>query len=150
MREEFNAMLKSAMKAGDRRRVDTLRLVNAALKDRDIEARGQGRSVSDDDILALLQKMVKSRQESLDIYERAGRVDLATQEREEIAIISEFLPKPMNDAQVEQAIAQAVAETGAASIKDMGKVVAALKARHAGQIDFARASALVKAKLAAG
>jgi uncharacterized protein YqeY len=149
MREQFTSQLKLAMKAGERRRVDTIRMITAALKDRDIEARGSGKTVSDDDILALLQKMVKSRQESLEIYEKAGRADLATQESEEIAIIRGFLPEPLNEAAVEAAIAEAVAGTGATSIKDMGKVVAALKAKHAGRMDFAKASALVKAKLGA-
>ena len=97
MRERFNAELKTAMKAGDRRRVDTIRMINAALKDKDIEARGQGKTISDDDILSLLQKLVKSRQESLDIYEKAGRTDLATQEREEIAVITSFLPRFSNN-----------------------------------------------------
>ncbi|GAC1332188.1 MAG: GatB/YqeY domain-containing protein [Beijerinckiaceae bacterium] len=147
MREQFNAELKAAMKAGDRRRVDTIRMINAALKDKDIEARGQGKSVSDDDILSLLQKLVKSRQESLDIYEKAGRTDLATQEREEIAVIATFLPQPLSDADMETAIAKTIADTGAATIKDMGKVLAALKSQYAGRMDFSRASALVKAKL---
>ncbi|HEY8579092.1 MAG TPA: GatB/YqeY domain-containing protein, partial [Beijerinckiaceae bacterium] len=112
-----------------------------------IEARGAGRTVSDDDILALLQKLVKSRQESAEIYAKAGRTDLETQEREEIAIITEFLPKQMSDAEVAAAIDAAIAETGASSMKDMGKVVAALKAKFTGQMDFAKASAAVKAKL---
>lgn len=147
MREQFTKELKEAMKAGERRRVDTIRMINAALKDRDIEARGQGKTVSDEEILALLQKLVKSRQESAEIYEKAGRTDLATQEREEIAVIQGFLPQPLGEAEVEAAIAAAIAETGAASIKDMGKVVAALKGKYAGRIDFAKASAQVKAKL---
>jgi uncharacterized protein YqeY len=147
MREQFNAQLKTAMKAGDKRRVDTLRMVNAALKDKDIEARGLGKTVSDDDILALLQKLVKSRQESLDIYEKAGRVDLATQEREEIAIIKSFLPQPLGEAEMQDVIGKTIAETGAAAMKDMGRVLAALKAQYAGRMDFSRASAIVKAKL---
>ena len=147
MREQFTKELKDAMKAGDKRRVDTIRMINAALKDRDIEARGQGKTVSDEEVLGLLQKLVKSRQESAEIYEKAGRSDLATQEREEIAVIQSFLPQPLDAAEVEAAISAAIAETGAASIKDMGKVVAALKAKYAGRIDFAKASALVKAKL---
>jgi uncharacterized protein YqeY len=148
MREALNNDLKAAMKSGDKRRVQTIRLINAALKDKDIEARGQGKTMEEGDILALLQKMVKSRQESLDIYQKAGREDLALVESEEIAILQEFLPKPMSDADVEAAIAAAIAETGAASIKDMGKVVAALKAQYAGKMDFGKASALVKGKLA--
>jgi uncharacterized protein len=147
MRDRFNAELKTAMKAGDRRRVDTIRMINAALKDKDIEARGQGKTVSDDDILSLLQKLVKSRQESLDIYEKAGRTDLATQEREEIAIITSFLPQPLSDAEMEEAIDKTIADTGTGSIKDMGKVLGALKSQYAGRMDFARASAVVKAKL---
>ncbi len=147
MREQFTAMLKTAMKAGDKRRVDTVRMITAALKDRDIEARGQGKEVSDADILALLQKMVKSRQESMEIYEKNARPELAQQEREEIAIIQEFLPQQMSEAQVTAAIQAAIAETGAASIKDMGKVVGALKAKFTGQMDFAKASATVKGLL---
>ena len=122
-------------------------MVNAALKDKDIEARGLGKSVGDEDILALMQKMVKSRQESLEIYERAGREDLASIEREEIAIINSYLPQPMDADAVKAAIAAAIAETGAASVKDMGKVIAALRAKHAGQMDFGKASGLVKAVL---
>lgn len=147
MREQFTAMLKTAMKAGDKRRVDTVRMITAALKDRDIEARGQGKEVSGADILALLQKMVKSRQESMDIYEKNGRPELAQQEREEIAIIQEFLPKQMSEDEVQAAIKAAIAETGAASVKDMGKVVGALKAKYTGQMDFAKASAAVKGLL---
>jgi uncharacterized protein YqeY len=147
MREQFNAELKIAMKAGDRRRVDTIRMINAALKDKDIEARGQGKTVSDDEILSLLQKLVKSRQESMEIYDKAGRTDLATQERQEIAIITSFLPQPLSDAEMDQAIGKTLADTGAATIKDMGKVLGALKSQYAGRMDFARASAVVKAKL---
>jgi uncharacterized protein YqeY len=122
-------------------------MVQAAIKDKDIEARGAGKTVSDDDILALMQKMVKSRQESADIYAKAGRPELETQEREEIAIITEFLPTQMSDDEAKAAIEAAIAETGAASMKDMGKVVAALKAKYTGQMDFAKASGLVKAAL---
>jgi uncharacterized protein len=147
MREKFSSELKTAMKAGEKRRVDTIRMIMAALKDKDIEARGQGKAVSGEDILALLQKMVKSRKESLEIYEKAGRIDLATQESEEIAIIQSYLPSQMSAAEVEQAIAAAIAGTGAASIKDMGRVVAALKGKYAGRMDFGKASALVKGKL---
>jgi uncharacterized protein YqeY len=141
-------MLKDAMKAGDKRRIATVRMITAGLKDRDIEARGQGKTVSDDDILAMLQKMVKSRQESADIYEKAGREELARQEREEIAIIQEFLPKQLDEDAVKAAISAAIAETGASSVKDMGKVIGALKAKYTGQMDFAKASAAVKAMLA--
>ena len=147
MREQFTTELKAAMKAGDRRRIDTIRMITAALKDKDIEARGQSRTVGDDDILALLQKMVKSRQESLDIYEKAGRTDLATQEREEIAIIRGFLPQPLSPEDVDRAIAEAIAETGAATVKEMGKVIGVLKGKYTGRMDFTTASAIVKAKL---
>jgi uncharacterized protein len=149
MRERFSSELKTAMKAGEKRRVDTIRMITAGLKDKDIEARGQGKTVSDEDILALLQKMVKSRKESQEIYEKAGRAELATQESEEIAIIQSFLPQQLSEAETEQAILAAIAETGAASIKDMGKVVGALKGKYAGRMDFAKASALVKGKLGA-
>jgi uncharacterized protein YqeY len=144
MRENFSSELKAAMKAGEKRRVGTIRMIMAALKDKDIEARGQGKTVSDEDILALLQKMTRSRKESQEIYEKAGRVDLATQESEEVAIIQGFLPQQLSEAEVAQAIAAAIAETKASSIKDIGKVVGALKGKYAGRMDFAKASALVK------
>ena len=147
MRDLLNNELKAAMKSGDKRRIATIRLINAALKDRDIEARGQGKTVGDADILALLQKMIKSRQESIAIYEKAGRDELARGEAEEVAVIRDFLPKQMNEAEVAAAVEAAIAETGAATVKDMGKVVGALKNRFAGRMDFAAASALVKAKL---
>jgi hypothetical protein len=149
MREQFTSQLKEAMKSGQKRRVDTIRMITAALKDKDIEARGQGKTVADEDILGLLQKMVKSRQESQEIYEKAGRPELATQEAEEIAIIQSFLPQQLSEAEVELAIGEAIAETGAAAIKDMGKVVAALKGKYAGRMDFGKASAVVKGKLGA-
>lgn len=147
MREQFTEMLKTAMKAGDKRRVDTLRMIQAKLKDIDIEARGSGKEVKPDDILAMLQKMVKSRQESADIYAKAGRAELAAQENEEIAILNEFLPKQMDEAEMKAAIDAAIAETGAASMKDMGKVIGVLKGKYTGQMDFAKASAQVKATL---
>ena len=147
MRERFTEMLKTAMKAGDKPRVATVRLIQAALKDRDIEARGAGKTVSDDDILALLQKMVKQRQDSIALYEQGGRVDLADQERAEIAIIAEFLPRAMDESEVAAAIRAAIAETGAASPKDMGKVIGALKAKFAGRMDFGKVSPAVKAAL---
>ncbi|MBI1868510.1 MAG: GatB/YqeY domain-containing protein [Methylocystis sp.] len=147
MRERFTADLKAAMKSGDKLRVGALRLVSAALKDRDIEARGQGKSVTEGDILALLQKMIKSRQESFEIFEKAGRTDLADQERGEIEVISSYLPAQLSEAEVADAVKAAIAETGAASIKDMGKVVAVLKAKYAGRMDFAKASAVAKAAL---
>jgi uncharacterized protein len=147
MRGKFSSELKEAMKAGKKRRVGTIRMIMAALKDKDIEARGQGKTVSDEDIFSLLQKMTKSRKESQEIYEKAGRIDLATQESEEIAIIQGFLPQQLSEAEVAQAIAAAIAETKASSVKDMGKVVGALKAKYAGRMDFAKASALVKRML---
>ncbi|MFZ0496154.1 MAG: GatB/YqeY domain-containing protein [Methylocella sp.] len=147
MRENFSSELKAAMKAGEKRRVGTIRMIMAALKDKDIEARGQGKTVSDEDILALLQKMTKSRKESQEIYEKAGRADLATQESEEIVIIQGFLPQQLGEAEVARAITAAIAETKASSIKDMGKVVGALKGKYAGRMDFAKAGALAKRML---
>jgi uncharacterized protein YqeY len=147
MREKIAADLKTAMKAGERAKVDALRLINAALKDKDIEARGAGKTLSGDDELALLQKMIKSRQESLEIYEKAGREDLAGKERGEIEVISAYLPQQLSEAEAAEAVKAAIAETGAASIKDMGKVVASLKAKYTGRMDFGKASAAVKAAL---
>ena len=147
MREKINQDLKDAMKARDSARVDTLRMINAALKDKDIEARGAGKTLTGDDVLALLQKMIKSRQESLYIYEKAGRADLADKEKGEIAVISAYLPQQLSESEVAEAVKAAIAEAGAASIKDMGKVVAALKAKYTGRMDFAKASAAVKAAL---
>jgi uncharacterized protein YqeY len=147
MREQIAEAYKTAFKAGDKRRTATLRSVNAAIKDKDIEARGQGKEFTDADILPLLQKMVKQREESLGIYTQAGREDLAVVEREEIAILGEFLPKGMSEAEVEAAIAEAIAKTGAQGGKDMGKVIASLKADFPGRIDFGKASAKVKAAL---
>lgn len=147
LRERFTQEMKDAMKSGDKARLATIRMVQAALKDRDIEARGQGKEVGEEDILALLQKMVKSRQESVAMYVQGGREDLAAQERGEIEVIQSFLPKQMGDDEVQAAIKAAIAETGAGSMKDMGKVVAALKAKYTGQMDFGKASAAVKAAL---
>ena len=148
MRETITAALKAATKAQDKRRISTLRLVSAAIKDRDIAARTAGKSeATDAELLELFAKMIKQREESEKIYANAGRPELAKQESEEITIIREFLPVQLSEKEVEKAIAAAIAETGAASIKDMGKVMAALKARYAGQMDFAKASALVKTKL---
>ena len=147
MREKLMDTLKAAMKAGDKPRVSAVRMIQAALKDKDIAARGLGKVVTDEDILALLQKMVKSRQESLSIYEGAGREDLAATERSEIAIISEFLPTQMSDEEALAAIKAEIASLGAAGMKDMGKVIAALKGKYAGQMDFGKVSGLVKAQL---
>jgi uncharacterized protein YqeY len=151
MRERFTQDLKDAMKAGDKRKLSTVRLVQAALKDKDIEARGAGKGqAGDDEILGLLQKMIKQRQESAGIYEQAGRAELAQQEREEADIIAAYLPKQLDEAETREAVSAAIAETGAASIKDMGKVVGALRGKYAGQMDFAKASALVKELLPKG
>lgn len=148
MRERFTQDMKDAMKAGDKRRLSTVRLVQAALKDKDIEARGAGRGqASDEDILGLLQKMIKQRQESAGIYEDAGRAELAAQEREEAAIIAAYLPQQMDEAEMRAAITAAIAETGASSVKDMGKVIGALRGRYAGQMDLGKASSLVKEML---
>ena len=147
MREILLGQMKDAMKAGDKVRVGALRLIMAALKDREIEMRGTGKIVSRADELAVLTKMVKSRQESLGIYQQAGRHELAEQETAEIAVISEFLPKQMDEAAIKTAADAAIALTGAVSIKDMSKVVAALKDAYPGQMDFAKASAIVKGLL---
>jgi uncharacterized protein len=149
LRDDINTALKNAMKAGDARRVSTLRLVNAAFKNADIEARGQGKGpLAEDDILPLLQKMIKQRQEAVELYDKGGRAELAQQERDEIAIIAGYLPKQMSEDEVKAAISAAIAETGAAGMKDMGKVIAALKGKFAGKMDFAKASGLVKGMLA--
>ena len=147
MREKLKEDLKTAMKAGDREKVDALRLINAALKDKDIEARVAGGTVADADVLAVLQKMIKSRQESLDIYQKNNRPDLAEKEQSEINVILSYLPAQLSDAEAAEAIKAAVAETGAASIKDMGKVLAVLKGKYAGRMDFGKAGAAVKATL---
>ena len=149
LRDDINAALKNAMKAGDARRVSTLRLVNAAFKNADIELRGQGKGpLGEDEMLALLQKMIKQRQESVELYDKGARPELAQQEREEIAIIAGYLPKQMSEDEVKAAISAAIAETGAAGMKDMGKVIGVLRAKYAGQMDFGKASGLVKAALA--
>ena len=148
MREQFTEALKESMKAGEKRRVSTIRMITSALKDRDIEQRGQGKPpLTDEEILGLLQKMVKQRQESLAIYEQAGRTDLASQESEEIQIIMGFMPAQLDEAAVKAAIADAIEASAASSVKDMGKVMAFLKERYAGQMDFAKASGTVKAML---
>jgi uncharacterized protein len=148
LREAVATRMKEAMKAGDKARVGALRLIMAALKEREIEARGAGKIVSRADELALLTKMVKSRQESAAIYAEAGREELAAQENGEIKVIGEFLPRQMDEAAVIAAAKAAIASTGAANVKDMGKVVNALKAAHPGEMDFAKASAIVRGLLA--
>jgi uncharacterized protein len=149
LRDDINTALKDAMKAGDARRVSTLRLVNAAFKNADIEARGQGKGpLGEDEMLVLLQKMIKQRHESVELYDKGGRAELAQQERDEIAIIAGYLPKQMSEDEVKAAISAAIADTAAAGMKDMGKVIAALKGKFAGKMDFAKASSLVKGMLA--
>jgi len=151
LRDRFTADMKEAMKAGDKGRLGAIRLIQAALKDKDIEARGNSKEpLSDEEILALLQKMVKQRQESIAMYEQGGRQELAQQEKNEVEVISSYLPKQMDEAETKAAIEAAIAETGAASMKDMGKVVGALRAKYAGRMDFAKASGLVKDMLPKG
>jgi uncharacterized protein len=148
LREGINTALKEAMKAGEKTRLATMRLINAAIKDRDIEARGQGKEpLSDEELLQLFQKMIKQRQESAKIYEDAGRAELAAQEREEIAHISGFMPKQMDEAETKAAIEAVVKELGASGIKDMGRVTGELKTRYAGKMDFGKANGVVKAAL---
>jgi uncharacterized protein len=147
MRDMIAAQMKDAMKAGQKVRVGALRLIMAALKEREIEARGAGKIVSRADELALLTKMVKARQEAVVLYREAGRAELADQESAEIAVINEFLPKQMDEAAVTAAVEAAIASTGAVGMRDMGKVVTALKERYPGQMDFTRASAVVKGLL---
>lgn len=148
MRDKISLALKEAIKARDTRRTATYRLINAAIKDRDIEARGQGKEpASDQDILQIMQKMVKQREESAAVYAENNREELAAQEREEIAIIQEFLPQPLSDDEVDAAIKAAIAETGAEGLRDMGKVVGVLKAKFPGRIDMGQASKSVKAAL---
>jgi uncharacterized protein len=148
LRDEINTALKDAMKARDERRVSTLRLVNAAIQNADIEAEtAKKNALSDDDLLGLLQKMIKQRQESVELYDKGGRKELADQERGEIEIIKGFLPQQMSDAEAKAAIAEVIKETGAQGMKDMGKVMAALKQGYAGKMDFGKASGLVKSLL---
>ena len=140
--------VKLAMKAGEKTKLSTIRMIQAALKDKDIEARGLGKGqLTDDDILALMQRMVKQRHESIAIYTQAGRGELAAGELAEVDVINHYLPRQMDEAAIKAAIVETIAETGAVSMKDMGKVVADLKSRFAGQMDFAKASQLVKAAL---
>jgi uncharacterized protein YqeY len=148
IRDDINNALKEAMKAKDERRVSTLRLVNSTLKNADIEARGKEKGpLGDDEVLGVLQKMIKQRTESADLYDKGSRPDLAQQERDEIAIISAYLPKQMSEDEVNAAIAAEIAATGAAGVKDMGKVIGALKGKYAGKMDFGKVSPLVKAAL---
>ena len=151
LRARLTTEMKEAMKAGDKAKLATVRMIQAALKDKDIEARGLGKEpASEEEILALLQKMIKQRQESVAIYDQAGRRELADQEREEIAVIQGFLPRQMDEAETRAAVEAAIAATGAASMKDMGKVIGRLRAEYAGKMDFAKASGLVKELLPKG
>ncbi|MBN9543926.1 MAG: GatB/YqeY domain-containing protein [Alphaproteobacteria bacterium] len=151
LRQKLNDAMKEAMKAKDAKRLATLRLVLAALKDRDIAARTETSRdlLGDDEILSLLAKMIKQRDESATAFDAGNRPELAAGEREEIAIIRSFMPAQMDEAGVQQAAEAIIAELGATSIKDMGKVMAAMKERYAGQMDFARASAVIKTALSA-
>ena len=145
LRDNINTAMKDAMKAREERRVSTLRLMNAAIKNADIEARGAGKEpLNEHDLLSLFQKMIKQRQESVELYDKGGRPELAQQERDEIAIIGAYLPKQMSDAEAGTAISAILHELNAQSMKDMGRAMAALKERFAGTMDFAKASAKIK------
>ncbi len=149
MRTRLTDALKIAMKGHDSRSTSTLRLILAAIKDRDIAARGKGNKdgIADDDILSLLQSMIKQRRESISLYEKGGRMELAQSEAEEIAVIEDFLPEQMSDDEMTAVITAVLAETQAISLKDMGKAMAALKENHAGVMDFSKASTMVKERL---
>jgi hypothetical protein len=145
LRDQFMSDLKVAMKAGEKDRLSTIRMIQAALKDKDIEARGNGKEpLADEDILQLLQKMVKQRQDSARLYIEGNRPELAAKEEAEIAVITAYMPKQMGEAEAKAAIAGVIAEIGATGMKDMGKVMGELKSRFAGQMDFGKASPLVK------
>jgi len=149
LRARLNEALKAAMRAKDQRTLSTVRLILAALKDRDIAARGRGNpdGIGEPEILQMLQTMIKQRRESITLYEQGGRLDLVDQERAEIAVIESFLPSQMDEAAIRDAVAAAIAESGASGLKDMGRVMAVMKERFAGQMDFARASGIVKSLL---
>ena len=149
LRARINTAMKQAMRDKAAHRLSTLRLINAAIKDRDIAARGEGREdgVGEDEVLAILGKMVKQRQESVRAYEEGGRIDLAEQERTEIGYIEDFLPRQLDEAEIDAAVSEAIAATGASSIRDMGKVMGALKAKYTGQMDFGAVGPMVKSKL---
>ena len=153
LRDQIGDALKTAMLEKDKARLSTLRLINAAIKDRDIARRAEGGDAADtgvgsDDILLILGKMVKQRQESARAYEEGGRLELAEQERSEIAIIEEFLPRQLDEAETQKAVDAVISETGADSIRDMGKVMGALKAKYTGQMDFGTVGPMVKERLA--
>lgn len=152
LRQDLPEALKTAVKEKDQRAVSTLRLILAALKDRDIAARSRGGEggIGDDEILQMLQTMVKQRRESIDMYEKGGRLELAEQEREEIAIIERFLPAQLADDEIDRAVDETIKDVGATGLKDMGAVMGALRERYAGQMDFGKASKAVKARLGAG
>ena len=150
LRDQFTDQLKTSMKAGDAARTSTLRMILAKLKDVDIAARPKGiDKVPDEEVLTMLRGMVKSRRESVDLYRQGNRPELAAKEEAEITVIESFLPRQMDEAAIEAAVAAAIAEAGASSIKDMGKVMAALRARHAATLDMAKAGPMVKARLSA-
>ena len=149
MRERIAQAMKDALKSKNQAALSTIRLISAALKDRDIDARSDNNhdGISDDEILSMLQTMIKQRNESAKMYEDGGRPELAEAERAEIVLIQQFLPEQLSDADIEKAIKEAVSQTGAASVKDMGKVMAHLKSQYAGQMDFSAASQMVKSAL---
>jgi uncharacterized protein len=149
LRERFTEELKAAMRAGDAPRVSTLRMITAKLKDTEIAARPSGATVGEAEIVAMLRGMAKSRRESADLYRQGNRPELMAKEEAEIAVIEAFLPQQLDEAATLKAVEEAIAETGAASVKDMGKVMAALKAKHAASLDMARVNPLVRAKLGA-
>ncbi len=150
LRERITNGLKNAMREKDAARLSTLRLINAAIKDQDIAARGAGKTegVDEGEILAILAKMVKQRIDSANVYEEGGRLELAEKERAEIKVIEGFLPRQLSEAEIAAAIDAAIDQTGASSIRDMGRVMGALKAAYAGQMDFGAAGALIKERLA--
>jgi uncharacterized protein len=148
LRERFTQTMKDAMKSGDKPRLSAVRLISSAVKDRDIEARGAGKKeATEEEIVSLLQKMIKQRHESAALYDKGARPELAAQERGEIAVISSFLPQQLDEAEVAQVIKEAIATTGAVSVKDMGKVMAWMRERHAGKIDFSKAGPALKSAL---
>jgi uncharacterized protein len=148
MRAKITEDVKTAMKAGEKDRLSTLRMMQAAIKDRDIANRGLGKEAAgEDELLQILTKMVKQREESAAIYDKGGRPELAAKEREEIGFIQAYMPKQLSDEETKSAIAAIIAETGAASIKDMGKVMAELRAKFSGQMDFGKASGVIKSLL---
>lgn len=150
IRDDIKTAQVAAMKAGDKPRTAAIRLILSSLKNRDIELRGADKVPQDDDLVVeVLQKMVKQRRESIAMYEQGGREELAEAERAEVAVIEDFLPRQMDEDETNAAIDAIVAETGASSVKDMGRVMAALKERHASQLDMSKASGLVKARLSA-